>query len=83
VVRACAEHHRPQLGPQDDRELHLVRVVSGMAALRIDPDWTLDRVREAQESAALLGFDRFRVRATAAQVRVLAARAEALTRAAD
>lgn len=78
VVRACAEHHAPQHGPQEDRELHVVRIASALASLRVDRGWSLDRVREAQESAALLGFDRRRLRATAAQVRELAARAEAL-----
>jgi hypothetical protein len=67
----------------EDRELHLVRIVSGLASLRIDPAWNPERILEIQESATLLGFDRFRIRASAAQVRLLAGRAEALAQAAD
>jgi putative nucleotidyltransferase with HDIG domain len=83
VIRACAEHHRAKTPPMEDRELHLVRIVSGLASLRIDPAWNPERILEIQESATLLGFDRFRIRASAAQVRLLAGRAEALAQAAD
>jgi HD-like signal output (HDOD) protein len=82
AIRACAEHHRCPTGPAEDRELHLVRVVSGMASLQIEPDWSLARTAEVAESARLLGFDRHRVRATVSQVRLFASRAEALAAAA-
>jgi putative nucleotidyltransferase with HDIG domain len=78
VVRACAEHHRPRTGPHQDRELYVVRLASAIVTLRLDPGWTPDRLREAQETAALLGLDRYRVRAAAAEIHAFAARAEAL-----
>lgn len=81
VVRVCAEHHSLKTTVREDRELHLIRVASGIAAMRLDPDWPLHRMDEVQESASALGMDRFRLRATSAQIRELAAKAEALARA--
>ncbi len=83
VVRACGEHHRTNRGPHEDPVLHVVRTVSGMATLHLEPSWSPDRLWEAQESALLLRLDRFRIRSAAAQVRLLVGRAEALGRAAE
>ncbi len=80
VQRACAEHHAPKATPAEDRELHLIRVVSGIAEMRIEPAWPFERMAEVQESATGLGFDRFRLRAVSTQVRELAAKAEQLAK---
>ena len=81
VQRACAEHHAPKTSAKEDRELHLVRVVSGIAQMRLDPSWSFELMNEVQQSAAELGIDRFRLRATSTQVRAFAAKAEGLAKA--
>ncbi len=83
VARVCAEHHAPKASVKDDRELHIVRVVSGIAEMRLEPSWPFERMNEVQESATALGMDRFKLRAASTQVREFAAKAEALAKAAN
>lgn len=83
VARVCAEHHAPKASVKEDRELHIVRVVSGIAEMRLEPTWPFERMNEVQESATALGMDRFKLRAASTQVREFAAKAEALAKAAN
>lgn len=58
LVALCALHHEPYVEPVGDRVLvHLVRVVSGMDALRTDRARNGTVVVEVQQSADALGLD--------------------------
>ncbi|MBI5545816.1 MAG: HDOD domain-containing protein [Deltaproteobacteria bacterium] len=81
VERACAEHHQPKATVKEDRELHIIRVASGIVEMRLEPAWPFERMNEVQQSANELGLDRFRLRATSTQVREFAAKAQAMAKA--
>jgi HD-like signal output (HDOD) protein len=83
VVRVCAEHHAPTVTAKEDRELHIVRVVEGLSDLGSNPHWPLRRLEEIRESAAGLGVDRFRLRATVTQIREYAKKAVQLANAVE
>ncbi len=82
LVRICREHHEPRGEAKPvPKELHVVRVVSAMAEMRIHPRWAARRVDDVQESAAALGLDRFQVRAASSQIGQLVGKAEAMLKA--
>jgi len=53
-------------------------VVAGLTEMGNESHWVSSRIDEVRESACALGLDRFRLRATVAQVREFAARAASL-----
>jgi hypothetical protein len=77
-VQICREHHEPQEGSRQVKELHVVRVVSAAAEMRVAPRWAATRLDEVQQSAEILGLDRHQLRAASTQVRDFVAKAEAL-----
>ena len=82
VARVCAEHHEPKATAREDRELHLVRVVAAIAEMHHDPHWPPQRMTEVEQSAAELGFDKYRLRATSTQLKEIARKAQSLAKAA-
>lgn len=78
LVQICREHHEPQEGSRQVKELHVVRVVSAAAEMRVAPRWAATRLDEVQQSAEILGLDRHQLRAASTQVRDFVAKAEAL-----
>jgi hypothetical protein len=69
LTQLCAAHHEPQL-PHDAAhiEQHLVRVASGLVALRTRPQ-TKERLRELSDSLRALNMTPLQARALDADLR--------------
>ena len=76
LVRVCREHHKP--GTQAPSELHVVRMISAMAEMRVSPRWAPWRLDDIQQSATALKLNKFQLRAAATQIGELVKKAEAM-----
>lgn len=76
VVRACSDHH----GKADtaDRDLNIIRVVSGLNEIRLNAQHRSDLAGEVRQSARSLGMDAFKLRAVATELKTHAAKAALL-----
>ena len=75
----CEDHHQPEIPVgADHANLHLVRVVSGLNALRAGMPCSAAMEDELGQSLQALRLDRFQVRALATQIREFAQKVEEL-----
>jgi HD-like signal output (HDOD) protein len=78
LVELCRGHHTPPASPTPDRRLHAVRLAAAAVEIEVNPRHAPARLEELKSSGAVLGFDAFRLRALAAEVKGFAKKAEAL-----
>jgi HD-like signal output (HDOD) protein len=82
LITLCMEHHQRDLPLEGDyKELHVVRVVSGLNELQRKPDYRTGLEDEVRASAEALKITNLRLRAISSQVKLfyeqaLAARSE-------
>jgi HD-like signal output (HDOD) protein len=76
VIRACAHHHLTPAG--DPADLNIVRVVSGLDEIAVNPQFRDGLTDEVQSAARALSLDGFALRALAADRQDYAAKAGAI-----
>jgi HD-like signal output (HDOD) protein len=79
LMDICLEHHGANIAATPDREdLHIIRVVSGINAMRIDPFYPLGLQNEVEESARALGLRQRQLGALFNDIRQFAQKAQVL-----
>ncbi|HUJ27219.1 MAG TPA: HDOD domain-containing protein, partial [Myxococcales bacterium] len=78
LVRIATHHHDGQVLPDEAMDLHVVRLVSSLHGLRLEPGLNPRAFVEVWESATVLELDPYALRAVDTELRQLAAAAEQL-----